>query len=115
MWLSTRAPLSDSNLTDTIYALVFFSEPIVVNGSEPTLTFATGSHFESNAAVATGLFVGGGMSTSKGFWRNDAPNPLRSGAALGKAFDVGSSDGDGGPGEKPEAWDALFAAARAAA
>ena len=81
MWLSTRAPLSDSNLTDTIYALVFFSEPIVVNGSEPTLTFATGSHFESNAAVATGLFVGGGMSTSKGFWRNDAPNPLRSGAA----------------------------------
>ena len=40
---------------------------------------------------------------------------LRSDVALGKAFDVGSSEGDGGPGERPEAWDALFAAARAAA
>ena len=40
---------------------------------------------------------------------------LRSDVALGKAFDVGSSEGDGGPGEDTAAWDALFAAARAAA
>jgi hypothetical protein len=65
---------------DTIYVLVSFSERLTVTGA-PVLTLATGSHFEADAAHVAATFVGGGVATSKGFWRNDAPHPLRSGVA----------------------------------
>lgn len=57
---------------------VEFSERVVVTGA-PVLSLATGAHFESGAANVTAQFLGGGATLTKGFWRNDAPNPLLSG------------------------------------
>jgi hypothetical protein len=69
---------------DTLYIFVTFSEAVVVTqvgSTPPTLTLATGAHFESNAATINATFVAGGATATKGFWLNDAPNPLRSGQA----------------------------------
>lgn len=63
---------------DRIYITVSFSTPVVVTGS-PRLRLHTGHHFEVGAADAYAVFVGGGYGESKSFWKNNEPNPLRSG------------------------------------
>ena len=77
----SRAALRTSY--DTIYILVTFSEPLSLTPPFPVLALNTGRHFETlpPAATAQAAFIGGGVTTSKAFWRNDAPNPLRSGVA----------------------------------
>ena len=57
---------------------VEFSERVVVTGA-PALSLATGAHFESGGVNISAQFLGGGATLTKGFWRNDAPNPLLTG------------------------------------
>ena len=69
---------------DTLYIFVTFSEAVVVTqvgSTAPTLTLATGAHFETGASTTSATFIAGGSTATKGFWLNDAPNPLRSGQA----------------------------------
>lgn len=63
--------------SDRVYMMVTFSTPVVVTGS-PRLRLHTGHHFEVGAADAYALFAGGGYGESKKFWKNNAPNPLKS-------------------------------------
>jgi len=65
---------------DALYIAVKFSEKIYVNTSEgwPYLLLSTGRHFEEGAAGANATFLAGGVTTSKAFWMNDEPNPLKS-------------------------------------
>ena len=74
------ASLLPRSVFDTLYIFVTFSEAVVVNGT-PTLTLATGAHFEWGASNINATFLAGGATATKGFWLNDAPNPLRSGQA----------------------------------
>ena len=48
----------------------------------PYMTMATGAHFEEGAAHGVAAWAEGGAGESKKHWRNDAPNPLRSGASV---------------------------------